>query len=356
MSEPYESTEAFAKDLDAKDPLRGFRDEFHVPKAPNGEDCLYFVGNSLGLQPKKVKQYVEEELSDWAELGVKGHLHARHPWLPYHEFLTEPSARLVGAKPIEVVVMNSLTVNLHLMLVSFYRPTGDRFKILTEAGAFPSDQYAVASQARFHGYSPNDAILKCSPRAGEAVLRTEDILKTIDRHGKSIALVLFGNVNYLTGQCLDMPLITKAAQAKGCLVGFDLAHGAGNLVFHLHDWNVDFAVWCSYKYLNSGPGGLAGCFVHERHCVGSKSTSLPRFEGWWGHSKETRFQMGPDFDPIPGAEAWQLSNPPILPMAALRASLELFDEAGMERLQRRASDSPAISSGSWRDYFPHSHS
>jgi kynureninase len=328
----FEEGEAFAQRMDAEDPLRSFREEFLFPRRKDGEPALYLVGNSLGLQPRKARQYVMEELEDWERLGVEGHFHARHPWLPYHETLTEQTARLVGALPIEVVVMNTLTVNLHLMLVSFYQPTRERFKILVEGGAFPSDQYAVASQTRFHGFDPAVAVMRLEPRAGEATLRQEDILETIERHGDEIALVMLGNVNYLTGQAFDMAAITRAAHARGCRVGFDLAHGAGNLRLSLHDDGPDFAVWCSYKYLNGGPGTLAGAFVHERH---AHEASLPRFAGWWGHDKATRFRMGPDFVPLPGAEGWQLSNPPILQLAALRASMELFDRATMPALRAK---------------------
>jgi kynureninase len=328
----FEEGEAFARRMDAEDSLRSFRDEFLFPRRKDGEPAIYLVGNSLGLQPRKARQYVMEELEDWERLGVEGHFHARHPWLPYHETLTEQTARLVGALPLEVVVMNTLTVNLHLMLVSFYQPTRERFKILIEGGAFPSDQYAVASQTRFHGFDPAVAVMRLEPRSGEATLRQEDILETIERHGDEIALVMLGNVNYLTGQAFDMTAITQAAHAKGCRVGFDLAHGAGNLRLSLHDDGPDFAVWCSYKYLNGGPGTLAGAFVHERH---SRDASLPRLAGWWGHDKATRFLMGPDFVPLPGAEGWQLSNPPILQLAALRASMELFDRATMPALRAK---------------------
>ncbi|HEX8704609.1 MAG TPA: kynureninase [Myxococcaceae bacterium] len=328
----FEEGEAFAQRMDAEDPLRSFRDEFLFPRRKDGEPAIYLVGNSLGLQPRKARQYVMEELEDWERLGVEGHFHARHPWLPYHETLTEQTARLVGALPLEVVVMNTLTVNLHLMLVSFYQPTRERFKILIEGGAFPSDQYAVASQARFHGFDPAVAVMRLEPRPGEATLRHEDILETIDQHGDEIALVMLGNVNYLTGQAFDMAAITRAGHAKGCRVGFDLAHGAGNLRLSLHDDGPDFAVWCSYKYLNGGPGTLSGAFVHERH---ARDASLPRFAGWWGHDKATRFRMGPDFVPLPGAEGWQLSNPPILQLAALRASMELFDRATMPALRAK---------------------
>jgi kynureninase len=329
----YEAGRDFARRMDVEDPLRGFREEFLFPRGPDGEPVVYLVGNSLGLQPRKAKPYVLEALEDWERLGVEGHFKARHSWMSYHELLTEQTARLVGALPHEVVVMNTLSVNLHLMMVSFYQPTRERFKILIEGGAFPSDQYAVASQARFHGYAPEEAVVRLTPRPGEETLREEDILDTLERHGREVALVLLGNVNYLTGQAFDMAAITRAAHARGCRVGFDLAHGAGNLKLSLHEDGPDFAVWCSYKYLNGGPGTLGGVFVHERH---ARASSLPRFAGWWGHDKRTRFRMGPDFEPIPGAEGWQLSNPPILQLAALRASLELFDRAGMEALRHKS--------------------
>jgi len=329
----YESGEAFAKTMDAQDKLAHFRERFHIPNVRTKGPSIYFAGNSLGLQPKKAKEYIEQELADWAELGVEGHFEATHPWLPYHEEMTEMSARLVGAKPIEVVVMNTLTVNLHLMLVSFYRPTRAKYKILIEANAFPSDQYAVASQAKFHGYDPAVAIVEAKPRSGEMTLRTEDILSLIDKEGDSIALILLGNANYLTGQAFEVERLAKKAHEHGCLFGLNLAHGAGNLLLQLHDWDIDFAVWCSYKYLNAGPGGLAGCFVHERF---SHNFDLPRFAGWWGHNKDTRFKMGPEFDPIAGAEGWQLSNPPIFQLAALRASLEIFDEATMSAVREKS--------------------
>ena len=309
--------------------VQDFRSRFHIPKTPDDNDVIYLTGNSLGLQPKTARKYIEEELEDWASLGVEGHLHARHPWLPYHEFVTEPMASVVGALPGETVVMNSLTVNLHLMMVSFYRPAGKRRKIVIEKGAFPSDQYAVESQLKFHG-SGKDNLIELAPREGETCLRTEDILDTIEGNGDEIALVMMGGVNYYTGQAFDVKAITEAGHRVGALVGFDLAHAAGNLELHLHDWDVDFAVWCSYKYLNAGPGGIAGAFVHERH---ARAFDIPRFTGWWGHNKQTRFLMGPDFDPLPGAEGWQLSNPPIFQLAALRASLEIFDEVGMADLR-----------------------
>jgi len=326
-------SEDFARELDREDPLASYRDLFHVPPGPNGAECIYLTGNSLGLQPKTARAYVEQELDDWARFGVEGHFHARNPWMPYHEFLTEATARLVGAKPHEVVVMNTLTVNLHLMLTSFYRPAGARTKLLMEKSPFPSDRYAFESHARLHGLDPREAILELEPREGEALLRHEDILATIAREGDRIALVVLGNPNYLTGQVFDVEAITKAGHAKGCKVGFDFAHGAGNLELALHAWGPDFAVWCNYKYLNAGPGGLAGCFVHERH---ANDRGLPRLAGWWGHDKATRFQMGPEFVPIAGAEGWQLSNPPILQLAALRASMEIFDRATMKALRAKS--------------------
>lgn len=319
--------------LDARDPLVSFRERFHLPRQENGEACIYLCGNSLGLQPKTAREYVLQELDDWARLGVEGHFHARHPWMPYHEYLTGATARLAGAEAAEVVVMNSLTVNLHLMMVSFYRPTPKRYKILIEANAFPSDQYAVKSQLRFHGYDPAEALLALPLRSGESTHHDEDIEALLAEQGASIALVLLGGVNYYSGQMFDMARIARAAHAAGCTVGLDLAHAAGNIPLALHDWNIDFAVWCTYKYLNGGPGSLAGCFVHRRH---HHRAELPRFTGWWGHDKATRFRMGPDFAPIPGAEGWQLSNPPILPLAALRASLEIFDAAGMARLREKS--------------------
>ncbi|HEV7700085.1 MAG TPA: kynureninase [Pyrinomonadaceae bacterium] len=319
--------------MDAADPLGGFRERFHFPEAKDPVGPIYFTGNSLGLMPKKAREYVDEELEDWARLAVDAHISARHPWLPYHEFLTDQMAGVVGALPIETVVMNSLTVNLHLLLVSFYAPTRARYKIIIEKGAFPSDQYAVASQIGFHGRDPEDALIELMPREGESTLRTEDVIATIDREAHSVALVLLGGVNYYTGQAFEMKAITEAGHRAGAVVGFDLAHAAGNLKLDLHDWDVDFACWCSYKYLNGGPGAVAGAFVHERH---ARDFDLPRFAGWWGHEKDTRFLMGPEFKPLAGAEGWQISNPPILQMAALRASLEIFDEAGMDALRAKS--------------------
>ncbi len=329
----YDEAIREAKALDAGDPLSGFRNEFEMPLAHDGSESIYLTGNSLGLMPKRTRDHVNAELDDWARLGVDGHLNARHPWLPYHEFVTEPLARLVGAKPIEVVAMNSLTVNLHLLLVSFYRPTSERYKIIIEKGAFPSDRYAVESQVRFHGYDPTTGLIELAPRDGESCLRTDDVLAAIDREGESTALILLGGVNYYTGQAFDMRAITEAGHKHGCIVGFDLAHAAGNLELRLNEWDVDLAAWCSYKYLNAGPGGIAGIFVNERH---ARSFDLPRFAGWWGHDKATRFKMGPDFVPLEGAEGWQLSNPPILQLAALRASLEIFDAATMPALRLRS--------------------
>jgi len=330
----FESTIDFARRMDETDPLRGFRNKFHIPTQSTGEEVLYFTGNSLGLQPKTTREYIEQELKDWENLGVEGHFHAKNPWMPYHEFLTNSMAKIVGAKPIETVVMNSLTVNLHLLMISFYRPTADRHKIIIEGDAFPSDQYAVKSQIKFHGFNTKDSLIELKPRESEAALRTEDIVKTIDEHGDTIALIMLGGVNYYTGQAFDMKAIADVGHKAGAVVGFDLAHAAGNLELKLHDWNVDFACWCSYKYLNSGPGGIAGVFVHERH---AENSELPRFAGWWGHDKETRFLMDDEFIPIKGAEGWQLSNPPIFQMASLNASLEIFEEAGMENLAGKAS-------------------
>lgn len=329
----FEVSASFAGKMDAEDSLKTFREKFYIPKKHDGEDVLYFTGNSLGLQPKTARAYIEQELKDWETLGVEGHFHAKNPWMPYHEFLTEPMANVIGAKPIETVVMNSLTVNLHLLMVSFYRPSGKRNKIIIEKNAFPSDQYAVQSQIRFHGLKVENTLIEIAPRANETTLRTEDILETIRQNADEIALILFGGVNYYTGQAFDFETITKAGHDAGAIVGFDLAHAAGNLELKLHDWNVDFAAWCSYKYLNSGPGGIAGVFVHERH---AENADLPRFGGWWGHDKETRFLMGDDFVPIKGAEGWQLSNPPIFQLASLRASLEIFEEAGVSNLREKS--------------------
>jgi kynureninase len=330
---PFQTGAEFAAAMDARDPLAHFRDRFCPPKTKSGEDCIYLCGHSLGLQPKSAGDYIAQELRAWAQLGVEGHFHADNPWMPYHRMLTQLTAKLVGAQPAEVVVMNSLTVNLHLMMASFYRPSTARYKILVERGAFPSDQYAVKSQIEFHGLDPASSLLELTPRADEFCMRDGDIESLIDREGESIALILLGGVNYATGQAFDMEGISKAGRRKGCLVGFDLAHAAGNIPLRLHDWGPDFAVWCSYKYLNGGPGCVGGCFVHERH---ARSPELPRFAGWWGHDEKTRFQMGPEFQAMLGAEGWQLSNPPILALAPLRASMEIFAAAGLEHLRAKS--------------------
>lgn len=326
------SLDKLASSLDESDELKDFRQEFVFPKDENGNEQLYFAGHSLGLMPKNVRPYIEQELEDWERFGVEGHLSARKPWLPYHENITSSFARLVGAQESEVVAMNTLTVNLHLMLVSFYRPTQGRFKILIENNTFPSDKYAVDSQVRYHGRDAKNAVVELRPSEGKMTLSDEEIVEQIKSCGDELALVMLGNCNYLSGQHFDFEKVVEAARSVGAMVGFNLAHGAGNLTLSLHDWDVDFAVWCSYKYLNSGPGGLAGAFVHQKH-LGQKN--IPRFEGWWGHNKSTRFEMGPDFDPLPSVEAWQLSNPPIFQLASLRASMELFDRATMSRLGQK---------------------
>ena len=324
----YKDTANFALELDAKDGLRRYRNEFHIPLQKNGDECIYMCGNSLGLQPKRTKQFLNQELDDWATLGVEGHFHAKNPWLPYHEFLADSYAEIVGAKSTEVVAMNTLTVNLHLMMVSFYIPTQKRHKIIIEGDAFPSDIYAVESQIKHHGFLPESSLIKLRPRDGESAIRLEDIAAIIEAEGDEIALIMLGGVNYYTGQVFDFESITSLARTKGIVVGFDLAHAAGNIKLELHKWEVDFAVWCSYKYLNSGPGSVAGAFIHEKH----HSANLPRFAGWWGHNKEERFKMPDKFNPIASAEGWQLSNPPILSLAAIRASLSIFDEVGMDKL------------------------
>ena len=329
----FENSLEFAKKQDQNDPLASFRDKFHLPKNKKGEELIYLCGNSLGLQPKKVSEYVQELLKDWADLGVDGHTEGKHPWLPYHEFLTAEMAKIVGAKPSEVVVMNTLTTNLHLMMVSFYQPNKTRYKIVIESDAFPSDKYAVESQIKYHGYDPKDGLILWKPRKGEELCRYEDLEAIMKEHGEEIALVMIGSTNYYTGQSFPLKKITELSHKNGCVVGFDLAHGAGNIQPNLHESGADFAVWCTYKYLNSGPGSLGGCFVHERHAY---NKNLNRFTGWWGHNKSTRFNMRQEFDPIPGAEGWQLSNPPILSMAAIRASLDLFEEAGFDNLRKKS--------------------
>ena len=321
----------YAQKLDIEDPLKAYREKFYIPKQENEEPHVYLCGNSLGLQPKGTKNYIEQELEDWKQYGVEGHLKAKNPWLHYHEFLTDKMAKVVGAKPIEVVVMNTLSVNLHLLMASFYRPTKERYKILIESDAFPSDRYAVESQIKFHGYE--NGLVELRPRKGEDLLRNEDIEATIKNKGDEIALILIGCPNYYTGQVFDLKRLATLGHAKGCMIGVDLAHGAGNLKLALHDSNIDFAAWCTYKYLNSGPGSVGGCFIHKRH---AEAFDLPRFAGWWGHDKETRFGMRDDFNPMPGAEGWQLSNPPILSLAAIKASLDIFEEVGMEALVNKS--------------------
>jgi kynureninase len=327
----FKNSLEFAQQFDRQDELKDFREEFFIPQH-NGKDCIYFTGNSLGLQPKTVSKYIQQELDDWAAMGVEGHFKAKNPWLPYHEVFPRQLSKIVGCRENEVVAMNQLTVNLHLLMVTFYRPTKDRFKIICEEKAFPSDQYAFESQARYHGFDPAEAVIEVKPREGEYTIRTEDILSTIAEHGNTIALVLFGGVNYYTGQFFDLQKITDAAHATGAYAGFDLAHAAGNVELKLHDWNVDFACWCSYKYLNSGPGGVAGIYIHEKH---ARDKDLPRFAGWWGYTKAARFKMEKGFEAIPTAEGWQLSNAPVLSMAAHKASLDIFEETGMEKLHKK---------------------
>ena len=329
----HKITREYAQELDKNDSLNSYRSKFHIPKQKNGEPYVYLCGNSLGLQPKSTEENLLQELKDWKNLGVEGHFHAKNPWMPYHEFLTESMARVVGAKPMEVVVMNTLTVNLHLLMVSFYRPSAERNKIVIEADAFPSDKYAVESQIRFHGFDPKECLIELKAREGEVLLREEDIKQIINEKGEEIALIMLGNTNYYTGQFFNMKKITEWGHAKGCFVGFDCAHGAGNVPLELHDSGCDFAVWCNYKYLNAGPGSLGGAFVHERH---AHTKNIPRFEGWWGHKKETRFKMRDAFEPIEGIEAWQLSNPPILSMVAVWSSLKIVDEIGINKLRKKA--------------------
>ncbi|WP_157207748.1 kynureninase [Mariniflexile maritimum] len=319
----------FALKQDKKDALSSYRNQFHIPKDKDGNDGIYMVGNSLGLQPKNAQTYIDEVLTDWATLGVEGHFLAKNPWATYHELLGKQMAQVVGAKPIEVVVMNSLTANLHFMMASFYQPTKTRYKILIEADAFPSDKYAVESQLQHHGFDAKEGLVLWKPRKGEDLPNYEDLETILESRGNEIAVILIGAVNYYTGQYFDLKRITELGHKHGCMVGFDCAHGAGNVNLNLHDSGADFAAWCTYKYLNSGPGSIAGCFVHERHAYNKK---LNRFTGWWSHNKETRFKMRDDFDQLPGAEGWQLSNPPILAMATIRASLEIFEEVGMAKL------------------------
>ncbi|MGO4699783.1 kynureninase [Dyella sp. 2RAB6] len=332
MSTAYEATLAWARAQDAADPLRAFRDEFLIPPH-EGRDSHYFCGNSLGLQPRAVREALNAELDDWGALAVEGHFKVRLPWLDYHEFVRDDLAALVGALPSEVVAMNTLGVNLHLMMVSFYRPTLERHAILIEAGAFPTDRYAVESQIRFHGFSPALSLIELQPDEADGTLSMAAIERALAEHGERIALVLLPGVQYRTGQAFDLQAIVRLAHAQGCAVGFDLAHAVGNLPLQLHDSGADFAVWCSYKYLNAGPGAVAGAFVHERH---ANTEHLPRFAGWWGHDKQSRFRMGPEFVPMPGADGWQISNPPILSLAPLRVSLQIFQRAGMAQLREKA--------------------
>ena len=324
----YQNSLKFAQEQDLQDPLNKYREQFFFPQV-NGKDAIYYTGNSLGLQPKSVRESINQELDDWSKFGVEGHFHAKNPWFSYHEMFAEPLAKIVGALPHEVVAMNQLTVNLHLLMVTFYQPSEKRFKILCEAKAFPSDQYALESQVRFHGLDPDNAIVEISPRTGEYTIRLEDILSKINELGEELALVMIGGVNYFTGQVFDMKTITEAGHKVGAKVGFDLAHAAGNLKMQLHDWNVDFAAWCSYKYLNSGPGGVSGVYIHEKH---AKNKDLPRFAGWWGQNKKNRFLMEKGFDPIETAEGWQMSNAPVLSMAAHKAAVAIFNEVGMDAL------------------------
>src|SRR5437773_2243510 len=324
----FSADENFALRLDAEDSLRSFREKFHLPLGENGQPLIYFAGNSLGLMPKSARRIVEQELDDWAQLGVDAHLEAETPWYTYHENLREPMARIVGAKPVEVICMNSLTVNIHLMMATFYRPRKhSRFKVLMEDPAFPSDTYAIKTQIRHHGLDPKDALVLASPRKGEFALRTEDVVDLIEKSADQLAVVMIAGVNFFTGQLFDIPTITKAAQKRGITVGVDLAHAVGNVPLALHDWNVDFAVWCSYKYLNAGPGAVAGAYVHERH---ARNTKLPRLARWFGNDPNTRFRLHlePEFIPVPSADRWQIRHPPSFSIAPLRASLSIFDEAG----------------------------
>jgi len=331
---PFHSGRDFAVGLDRDDPLGRFREQFRIPRSESGEEEIYFAGNSLGLMPKRTPRCVVEELEKWKRLAFKAHFSGENPWMPYHELLATPMAKLVGALPGEVVTMNSLTVNLHLMMASFYRPTRERHRILLEEHAFPSDDYALESQTIFHGFDPAEALVRLRPAESERSIDITDVARVLEREGDSIAVVLLPGVQYYTGQAFDLEAIARLAHAKGCVVGFDLAHAAGNLALRIHDWNVDFAVWCTYKYLNSGPGSVGGCFVHERHGM---RVDVPRLAGWWGHDKKSRFRMEPGFRPIPGAEGWQLSNPPILSLAAIRGSLDVFMEAGgMEPLREKS--------------------
>ena len=328
----YENTLEFAREQDEEDPLKEFRKKFYIPLY-HGKPAIYFAGNSLGLQPTHTQDYINNFLQDWANFGVEGHFHGKSPWLSYHEIFPSLLSGLTGALPGEIIVMNQLTVNLHLLFITFYRPGPVRYKILCESKAFPSDQYALESQVRLHGLNPADSIIEIEPREGEASLRTEDILEAINKHSHELAVVFFGGVNYYSGEVIDMKSITRAAHKVGACCGFDLAHAIGNITLKLHEWEVDFACWCSYKYLNSGPGGVAGAYIHERF-IGDQT--LLRLAGWWGHDKSTRFLMDKGFNPIPTAEGWQLSNAPILSMAAHKCALDIFEEAGITNLVRKS--------------------
>ncbi len=329
----YENSREYAAKCDLNDPLREFRNQFHIPTDKNNNELVYLCGNSLGLQPKNTAQFIQQELTDWANMGVEGHTEAKNPWLPYHEFLSENMAKIVGAKPQEVVIMNTLTANLHFMMVSFYNPTPTRYKVIIESDAFPSDKYGVESQLDFHGFDKTDGLLLWEPRRGEHTCRLEDLETLLNQNKDQVALILIGTTNYYTGQSFPIKEITTLGHNHGAKVGFDLAHGAGNIQPNLHDSNADFAIWCTYKYLNSGPGSLGGCFVHERH---ANNPTLKRFTGWWGHNKASRFNMRKEFDVLPGAEGWQLSNPPILSMAAIRASLAIFNQAGFNNIRAKS--------------------
>ena len=329
----FETSFDFAIKMDQNDELKSYRDSFHFPVDSNGNKILYFTGNSLGLQPKTTKEAVEQELDDWANFAVEGHFKAKNPWMPYHELLTDDMAEIVGAKPEEVVIMNSLTANLHFLMISFYNPTKKRFKILIESDAFPSDRFAVKSQLKLHGFDPKNDLIEWSPRSNENLLRIEDLQEIIKKNGDEIALILVGGVNYYTGQLLDLKKIAKIGHSKGCKVGIDLAHGVGNVNLKLHESGIDFAAWCTYKYLNSGPGSLGGIFVHNKH---KKNKSLKRLTGWWGQNKSKRFKMREELEISNGAEGWQLSNPAILSMAAIKASLELFRKVGMNKLRMKS--------------------
>ncbi len=329
----FENNLEYAKKLDQQDSLRSYRNKFYIPTNNKGEELIYLCGNSLGLQPKNTSEYLQQELEDWAKFGVEGHTDAKNPWLLYHEFLTNSMAKIVGAKPSEVIIMNSLTANLHFMMVSFYQPTKTKYKIVIESDAFPSDKYAVESQIKFHGFDPNEGLILWKPRKGEELCRFEDLEMILDKQSDEIALLMIGNTNYYTGQSFPLKKITELGHKHDCIVGFDLAHGVGNIQPDLHENGADFAVWCTYKYLNSGPGSLGGCFVHEQH---ANNPNLNRFTGWWGHNKETRFNMRHDFDVLSGAEGWQLSNPSVLSMAAIRASLDVFEEVGIENLREKS--------------------